>query len=590
MHFTLNDETRLVDRHLHHLRGRCIDFVRGADLDRDRADVTNLEPRSLTTLASSEERWDPTSTVRANWSTLGQAEQDPNYSNDDRRFGKHLLAGPSACPGSSSGSETGTFGSLDHTGLASPSNRTIPLTDPAGRSEDVVLFKGRACKSAKAAQTEKLKTSSELAAGHYGSQSSHATVLARPIIDQDKNHQLKLKRPESPKKLPKSRHALEDEALSDYIINLWEQDGRATSFCSESPAVGCLSPRSINRQQTASNEPFVQTLNQHFEHPIVSGQTSDAIRVLPGNIQIILARRVQLQVPQYLVVREGYDADDAQWVPLPLLKSAADLEHVNSFEATPFSSHSGLGLNNATNEELTALYNDAAAGTTVLGAVGLDVNGSPISDESIASTSERGSLRDKSMGEHDESTAQLFAKREGLGTNADDAGLLDESDESCGGSDITDSSEHFATRYSSAAGRKEQVRCDFPPARLVTGLNDRRSAFDFDLLDFDRRSLRKCSLAGRKVFTLELTDSELEESLKLQWDADRKKKRTKRQERETLRTQGLLGKGNKTKHHANKGFARGVSVTQLRAQIKQFLMSADDRYDLLSKSGCCAKS
>lgn len=99
----------------------------------------------------------------------------------------------------------------------------------------------------------------------------------------------------------------------------------------------------------------------------------------------------------------------------------------------------------------------------------------------------------------------------------------------------------------------------------------------FDIMDFDRPSLRKKSKSSRHVTNFGLSDSDLELQLERAWENDRSKKKARKQQREQLRSQGLLGrKTEKTDSKAK--YALGMSMEDLKAEVKAFLLSSSERY------------
>jgi len=77
---------------------------------------------------------------------------------------------------------------------------------------------------------------------------------------------------------------------------------------------------------------------------------------------------------------------------------------------------------------------------------------------------------------------------------------------------------------------------------------------------------------GRKgKVPFDLSDSELEASMGLAWDNDRRKKKEKKQEREALRAQGLLGKKT-NKPDLKARFSEGMSIGAVKNEIKNFLI------------------
>jgi hypothetical protein len=105
---------------------------------------------------------------------------------------------------------------------------------------------------------------------------------------------------------------------------------------------------------------------------------------------------------------------------------------------------------------------------------------------------------------------------------------------------------------------------------------------DFDIMDLDRDSLhkKKKKKKGRKL-DFDLSDSDLEMQLQAGWERDRNKKKAKKQEREQLRAQGLLGKRPKLPADG-----AGITMEEVKTQIKGFLLSSADTYVCLNPIQC----
>lgn len=104
--------------------------------------------------------------------------------------------------------------------------------------------------------------------------------------------------------------------------------------------------------------------------------------------------------------------------------------------------------------------------------------------------------------------------------------------------------------------------------------------YGFDIMDFNRPSLRKKAKGRKGPPDLMLSDSELEMELERAWSNDREKKKSKKQKREQLRSQGLLGRSIEKPDLKSK-YAHGMGVGDLKSEIRAFLLSSKDRYDSL---------
>ncbi|THX06326.1 hypothetical protein D6D13_06589 [Aureobasidium pullulans] len=124
-------------------------------------------------------------------------------------------------------------------------------------------------------------------------------------------------------------------------------------------------------------------------------------------------------------------------------------------------------------------------------------------------------------------------------------------------------------------GRKSD---NFPDATLMADVLEQDAYGGFDVMDYDRPSLRKKN-KGRKSGPLPeelgLSDSDLVEELQNQWANDRSKKASKKAEREELRQLGLLGKKNKFKPDMNQRYTEGITMGQVRIELQDFLEQED---------------
>lgn len=102
--------------------------------------------------------------------------------------------------------------------------------------------------------------------------------------------------------------------------------------------------------------------------------------------------------------------------------------------------------------------------------------------------------------------------------------------------------------------------------------------YGFDIMDFDRPSLRN-KTKGTKPPALEdlvLSDSDLDFHIQEAWQNDRKKKKTKKKEREQLRSQGLLGR-NPDDADLKAKYAKGMNMEDLVTELRTFLLSPKTR-------------
>ena len=100
--------------------------------------------------------------------------------------------------------------------------------------------------------------------------------------------------------------------------------------------------------------------------------------------------------------------------------------------------------------------------------------------------------------------------------------------------------------------------------------------YGFDIMDFNRPSLRKKAKGKKAPPDFMVSDSEFEMELEETWKNDREKKKSKKQKREELRSQGLLGRS-MDKPDLRSKYADGMSFDDLKSEIRTFLLSQKDR-------------
>ncbi|RAH53872.1 R3H and G-patch domain protein [Aspergillus piperis CBS 112811] len=96
--------------------------------------------------------------------------------------------------------------------------------------------------------------------------------------------------------------------------------------------------------------------------------------------------------------------------------------------------------------------------------------------------------------------------------------------------------------------------------------------YGFDIMDFNRPSVKKKSKGKGRSLDISLSDSELESELINAWQNDRAKKKARKQKREELRSQGLLGRGRQNPSLKDK-YSNGIGTEDLRSEIRHFLLS-----------------
>lgn len=194
----------------------------------------------------------------------------------------------------------------------------------------------------------------------------------------------------------------------------------------------------------------------------------------------------------------------------------------------------------------------------------------------------------------DEHIARLFAKQRDMGIDCDDLviddGIFDDDDDDdseqegigdllgahMGFCELTNASiRRPRNKYGMRTSRRGNGR-SFPNASALADAVDQYGGDGFDIMDFDRPSLRS-TRKGRKGSVLPsaldaMSDEELKTKMVETWENDRKKKRLKKAEREKFRAQGLLGAASKKgKSDLSQKYLQGLTMTQVHEEIRIFL-------------------
>ncbi|KAJ5424892.1 Single-stranded nucleic acid binding R3H [Penicillium cf. griseofulvum] len=176
---------------------------------------------------------------------------------------------------------------------------------------------------------------------------------------------------------------------------------------------------------------------------------------------------------------------------------------------------------------------------------------------------------------------QIDTEHDSLSTSSED----DEGDMVISGSD-DDNFEDFVLLEDLANGYSRSPmkgsrhgKSSFPSASALADALDSDPYFGFDIMDFDRPSLRKKSKGKKSIPDAVLSDSEFEIELHEAWKNDRTKKRLRKMEREELRAQGLLGR--KAGHPDLKvKYPKEMNMEEFMAELRSFLMSAKNSLSL----------
>ncbi|KAI9788639.1 MAG: hypothetical protein M1816_006785 [Peltula sp. TS41687] len=308
-----------------------------------------------------------------------------------------------------------------------------------------------------------------------------------------------------------------------------------------------------------------------FDHLSTSDEVMDTIHD-------ILSKRIRPSGLQYLVVWEGQAVDDARWILSSSLTMAGASEHIQAFEKV-------LMAKACSTKAVYEATDDSDSDWIPNPLDGSDEN-SEDENERFKDVSDDEEHRYKDNEDHlqrkvakmsDEKLARLLSKQEELGMGSDELLLYDDDLEDDGyeADDNDGQAETENVPYSTFT--RTTLTLSPRSKRGLTAATASDPYGDFDIMDRDRPSLQKKGKGRGPALPFELSDPELQANLQASWEKDRSKKSARKQEREELRAQGLLG-SNKKKDKAgpHSPYSNSVEVQRVKAQIKSFLRSSDE--------------
>ncbi|KAF2100063.1 hypothetical protein NA57DRAFT_37864 [Rhizodiscina lignyota] len=366
----------------------------------------------------------------------------------------------------------------------------------------------------------------------------------------------------------------EDEAVADYIANIKEnQDSDDKEDMSTSPIFKLrdLALEDGSRMSTACNastqgdsaaedNEWDETMLHDFDELSTDQETVTTVVKL-------LSKRSRPSGVQYLVVSEGETVDDARWIPKSALNSTDALQLINTFEKE------------FAQKEQQFLESEETSNSDDDDEVDDDDDDDAEEEEDSEVSDEMQDIVDQVVaGMDDEHLARLLNKQEELGLGSDELLLFDDESE---GDEIPEIvKQALKPKERKKQAKSKRGRDSFPDASLMADVLDQDPYGGFDVMDFDRPSLRQ-KKKGRKLEKTSISfgydgSEELEQTMRATWEADREKKALRKRERAELRSQGLLGRGKKGKPDLNDKYEEGMSFAHMKGEIQQFLQSTHE--------------
>ncbi|KAK2812138.1 hypothetical protein FQN50_001495 [Emmonsiellopsis sp. PD_5] len=328
----------------------------------------------------------------------------------------------------------------------------------------------------------------------------------------------------------------DSEILADYIANMMDDD---TSDEDSEAAIEEMSAlrRGVRPRTVSWSSADLEDLNDI--------SSSDE---LPGEVGRVFSMRERNESVQYLLIGMGQSADEARWIRKEHLTMPGAEESIRLFEENALllaADQVADSDDDSTENNLSEIVDEEDEDED-------EVEPSPPSGE------EPQELTDEQM-------ARILQTQDSFGLGTGDVLLFDGS---------TEGFAYKSKSFTKASKSKKAQRREghFPSASAFADALDQDPYGAFDIMDFERPSLRKKPKGRRQTQEFDLSDSDLAWELEQSWENDRKKKKAKKQEREELRAQGLLGtKPGKINMKAK--YPEGLSFDDVKEEIRTFLAS-----------------
>ena len=464
--------------------------------------------------------------------------------------------------------------------LAPPEQASLgPLRDKSqspilsDSSAEVILFTGRNKRVSSLKQTSPTKRTVKQTARDFDD-SRPDSIIDAPNDSScitTKNYQYLSSTTEAqsvtnfPGRWPMGNDARTAAALDDYVANL-KSSGHLDELSGNgllnivglgSPDVSEREPPSTKGEDSNQETGERDNWSQSDLEDLRGLSTSSTIM---ENVQAILSKRERKHGMQYLVLWEGHVVDDARWIPAELLEGKAD-RLISLFDER---------------ERLEAKYriSKGKSESESSGERIIEPADASESDSSEDRKDDQDLLQRKHERLTDEKLARLLSKQEEMGLGS--AHLMITDDDSGDDLDTWLNSPKAKSKFKGSGKYRKHQGKGFPsPSRFVDVYDSLDQLDDFDIVDRDRPSLQRKSKRNKGVPSFDTSDLELQNNLTQTWVKDRAKKKARKEERQLLRDQGLLGRKQKGKRELPSNKSDGVLIEDIKVQVRDFLLSED---------------
>jgi hypothetical protein len=288
-------------------------------------------------------------------------------------------------------------------------------------------------------------------------------------------------------------------------------------------------------------------------------------------VEHVFARRERKRGTQYLVTAVGHTFSEARWIPHDRLISKTASEEIQKYKEIRRTN--GLDARDDSDNASDEVDHDDNG----------DDDDDDLVDDIESEDGENDCIMARTLMMTDEQIAQALAKQEELGMGSSEVLLFNGQEDApvIHGNRSAHLSPKSGLASRTRSKQKQRKQNIFPSAELMADVLDADPYNGFDVMDYDRPSLRPKN--GRKSSKLppeleDLKDPELAHQIQESWSNDRAKKATRKQEREEARMLGLLGSKAangrvdlKTKYQHS-----GMDADQIRSEIKGFLVGEQE--------------
>lgn len=388
--------------------------------------------------------------------------------------------------------------------------------------------------------------------------STGAVLEAKDGLDHNTGRKKRRRRKAQGKDVQLQAQAVEEEAIADYIANIDPTD----SFPNETNRAMNLENENVDETDITGELTDNETITSYpqqddFPTHLKTSEDLDGLGV--SNVTEILSKRQSLSGIEYRVIDEGSSAALARWISVDALKSAGAEHHIRTYESKELEDEPGsTGADDSGSDESQGQI-----------AADLQDDFDDVLDEK--------DLWDRRVeGMTDEKIARLLSKQEELGLGSSQLLLLDANDYHENGDE--DDDEFVASGKGTGSRTRRNAKRSNPSGNNVSYPNPIPEEFDannygtFDIMDLNRPSLQRLPKGRSRIAALGLDDDkEPGNQMQVLWENDRSKKKIRKQGREELRSQGLLGQ--KSKDNATSK----MSPDEIKMEIREFLLSPAPR-------------